>query len=160
MSQISNTFRYSVYSLAISTYILILLGAYVKAIGAGLACPDWPLCHGKYVPDLSDNLIFAEWFHRLWAMLNGFLLLFVLYLSFGYKSQMPELFGLTLIEVVLYAVQVIFGALTVTQDLEPFVVVMHLGNAVLIMILQLTLIFLIIIGKSGKQTTTQVTSTS
>ena len=151
MSHISNTFRYSVYSLAISTYILILLGAYVKAIGAGLACPDWPLCHGKLIPDIHDKLIFAEWFHRLWAMLNGFLLLFVLYLSLEYKTQIPELFGLTLIEVVLYGAQVIFGALTVTQKLEPIIVVMHLGNAVLIIILQLTLIFVIIMSKPVKQ---------
>lgn len=151
MSHISNKFRYSVYLLAISTYILILLGAYVKAIGAGLACPDWPLCNGKLIPDLQDNLILAEWFHRLWAMLNGFLLLYVLYLSLEYRASIPELFGLTLIEVILYGAQVIFGALTVTQKLEPIIVVMHLGNAVLIIILQLTLIFVIIMSKPGKQ---------
>ncbi|MDY6779004.1 MAG: hypothetical protein SV760_00325, partial [Halobacteria archaeon] len=26
----------------VSTYVLMLLGAYTKAIGAGLSCPDWP----------------------------------------------------------------------------------------------------------------------
>lgn len=151
MDIISQKFRYSVYVLAVSTYILILLGAYVKAIGAGLACPDWPLCHGKYIPDLSDDLIFAEWFHRLWAALNGFFLLFVFYQSLEFRKKVPSLFTLCSIEIVLYAVQVIFGALTVTRDLEPIVVVLHLGNAVLIIILQLTLIFVTVMVENPSQ---------
>jgi cytochrome c oxidase assembly protein subunit 15 len=153
---ISRKYQYSVYILAISTYILILLGAYVKAIGAGLACPDWPLCHGKLIPDLSDDLIFAEWFHRLWAALNGFFLLYVLYMSKEYKDSIPQLYGLSGILVILYGVQVIFGGLTVTQDLEPFIVVLHLGNAVLIIILQLTLIFVTMMTTNTAESKTQV----
>ncbi|MHA2172479.1 MAG: COX15/CtaA family protein, partial [Candidatus Kariarchaeaceae archaeon] len=36
--------------LVITTYTLILMGGYMKAIGAGLACPDWPLCYDKFIP--------------------------------------------------------------------------------------------------------------
>jgi cytochrome c oxidase assembly protein subunit 15 len=153
---ISRKYQYSVYILAISTYILILLGAYVKAIGAGLACPDWPLCHDKLIPNLSDDLIFAEWFHRLWAALNGFFLLYVFYLSIQYKKTIPQLYGLSGILVILYAVQVIFGGLTVTQNLEPIIVVLHLGNAVLIIILQLTLIFITIMSTNPAQSEKKV----
>ena len=32
------------FALAALTYGLIVLGALVRAHGAGLACPDWPLC--------------------------------------------------------------------------------------------------------------------
>ena len=28
------------------TYALIVLGAWVRATGSGLACPDWPTCYG------------------------------------------------------------------------------------------------------------------
>ncbi|MHA2098396.1 MAG: COX15/CtaA family protein [Candidatus Kariarchaeaceae archaeon] len=156
MDVISRKYQYSVYILAISTYILILLGAYVKAIGAGLACPDWPLCHDKLIPNLSDDLIFAEWFHRLWAALNGFFLLYVFYLSIQYKKTIPQLYGLSGILVILYAVQVIFGGLTVTQNLEPIIVVLHLGNAVLIIILQLTLIFITIMSTNPAQSEKKV----
>ena len=30
--------------LLVLTEVLIVLGALVRAHGAGLACPDWPLC--------------------------------------------------------------------------------------------------------------------
>lgn len=140
---VDNKFRYSSYLLIVTTYILILLGAWVKAIHAGLACPDWPLCYGKYIPDINDHQIFAEWFHRLWAMLNGFLLLGITYAAFRQKSEHPIYFSLCSILVVLYSVQVIFGGLTVLRNLQAAVVVTHLGNAILIIILQMMLAFLV-----------------
>jgi heme A synthase len=33
--------------LAAASFVLIVLGALVRAHGAGLACPDWPLCFGE-----------------------------------------------------------------------------------------------------------------
>lgn len=33
-----------------ATYLLVVMGGTVKAYGAGLACPDWPLCYGKGRP--------------------------------------------------------------------------------------------------------------
>src|SRR2546427_12639055 len=37
----------------VATYALIILGGLVRATGAGLACPDWPLCHGRLMPSLT-----------------------------------------------------------------------------------------------------------
>ena len=45
---------------------LIVLGALVRAHGAGLACPDWPLCFGRLVPRFDLRVAF-EWTHRLVA---------------------------------------------------------------------------------------------
>ena len=32
------------------TFGLIVLGAWVRATGSGLACPDWPTCYGHWLP--------------------------------------------------------------------------------------------------------------
>ena len=40
------------------TWALIVLGALVRAHGAGLACPDWPLCFGELVPRFDLKVAF------------------------------------------------------------------------------------------------------
>ena len=40
---------------ALFAYATIVVGGTVRGMGAGLACPDWPLCNGSVVPDLTDG---------------------------------------------------------------------------------------------------------
>ena len=56
---------------ALCAYATIIVGGTVRGMGAGLACPDWPLCNGSVVPDLADTGIFVEYVHRLVAALTG-----------------------------------------------------------------------------------------
>lgn len=39
--------------LSVLIFINILFGPLVRATDSGLACPDWPLCHGKVIPPQS-----------------------------------------------------------------------------------------------------------
>ena len=39
--------------LVATTYVLLVFGASVRVHGAGLACPDWPLCFGEVVPEID-----------------------------------------------------------------------------------------------------------
>lgn len=112
------------------TYLVIVLGGVVRLSGAGLACPDWPLCHGRILPP-ADPLVWAEWLHRLAALLLV-LLLVTLYLGgagpgpAGLRRWLAAALGLLL-------VQVILGGLTVLLELPPAIVVAHLAASQLLL---------------------------
>src|SRR5262245_49023267 len=53
-------------ALLAATWGLIVLGALVRAHEAGLACPDWPLCFGEFVPRFDLKVAF-EVSHRVTA---------------------------------------------------------------------------------------------
>ena len=57
-------------ALCTEIFILIALGGGVRAMDAGLACPDWPLCFGDYIPDYHPQ-DFLEFIHRALAGLVG-----------------------------------------------------------------------------------------
>ena len=135
------------------TYIVMLLGAYTSAIGAGLSCPDWPTCYGTWVPFLQPGIIenspysalqiFAEWAHRGLAMTAG---LFIAGTAVGSWIVYPDD---TLVKcsattaLVLLPIQVVLGGLTVTQNLKPIIVTTHLGVATLILLSLLTVVLTI-----------------
>lgn len=123
-----------------STFVLMLLGAYVKAIGAGLACPDWPRCFADrpgieaWVPDLTNHLIFAEWLHRTVAAFVGLLILGTALYAWRRHRDEGAIVAWTAAAALLLPLQVVLGGLTVTSLLEPLLVVAHLGAATLILV--------------------------
>ena len=63
------------------TFIVVVVGAYVRLSDSGLGCPDWPLCYGKPVPDaMEDHRAWKEMGHRYLAGALGLLLFLLLYL--------------------------------------------------------------------------------
>ena len=110
---------------------LVVIGGATRVMEAGLACPDWPLCYGSFLPGRQMNLqVFLEWFHRLDAFFVGIVLItqfaFSLYWAKTLPKWLPWTYGfLTL----LVAFQGFLGALTVLQLLPSLVVVAHLAVA-------------------------------
>ena len=114
----------------VATYALIILGGLVRATGAGLACPDWPLCHGRLIPPL-DPLVLIEWSHRFVASIVGLLTLAVAFAAWRLRRPGQQGFaGLATLALVLVVVQIGLGGLTVRHDLTAWLVVAHLGTAV------------------------------
>jgi cytochrome c oxidase assembly protein subunit 15 len=112
-------------------WMLIVLGALVRAHGAGLSCPDWPLCFGQLVPTFDAKVAF-EWGHRVFA---GSLSLGLVTGAVLTWRQGGELWARAKRPIVaaglLFVVQAILGGLTVLHLLASWTVTSHLlcGNA-------------------------------
>jgi cytochrome c oxidase assembly protein subunit 15 len=125
------------FALVAVTECLIVLGALVRAHEAGLACPDWPLCFGEFVP-VFDLRVAFEYSHRVLA---GSMSLCFAGLAFAaWRSGAPrEARRWIGVGTVLLVAQILLGALTVWHLLASWTVTLHLltGNA-----FALTLLFI------------------
>ncbi len=96
------------------TLTLFALGVYTAATGSGLACQaQWPLCSDQLIPALTINPDFIEWFHRVWAMVTGFLIIGVAAWTWAGDFDRRTRLAATLAVVVL-PIQITVGAITVT----------------------------------------------
>lgn len=96
------------------TLVLFALGIYTAATGSGLACQaQWPLCSDQLIPTLTINPDFLEWFHRVWAMITGFLIIgaagWTWLGSFDRRTRLAATFAVAILPL-----QITVGAITVT----------------------------------------------
>ena len=117
-------------ALAAVTYVLIVLGALVRAHGAGLACPDWPLCFGQLIPAFDFRVAF-EWGHRVLAGSVGLVFATLAILTLRRAGLAAPMRAGLAIAAALLALQVVLGGLTVLELLARWTVTSHLvtGNA-------------------------------
>ncbi len=108
--------------------LLATQGAIVRALGAGLGCPDWPLCHGALTPPPGDTKALIEYIHRIVAGIGGLVIVAagVAAIVLANRSLVRRL-GVVI--VLLLVVQVLLGAVTVLTELPPWIVTIHLGTA-------------------------------
>jgi cytochrome c oxidase assembly protein subunit 15 len=126
--------------LVVLTFALITLGALVRANQAGLACPDWPLCFGEFVPQMDVRVGF-EWTHRVTAGSLSLLFVGLGALTLRRESTREACGGLLALAAGLLGVQVLLGALTVWKLLASWTVTSHLltGNAFAVVLLWISL---------------------
>lgn len=123
---------------AACTYLLIILGAVVRITGSGLGCGEhWPLCNGRLLPPL-DLPTWIEWSHRLVAGLVTILVTALAAYTWWLRRGMGTAVGgrvsrLAYVALVLLAIQVALGAITVKLSLPPWTVILHLGTAMLLL---------------------------
>jgi len=107
---------------------LMVLGALVRAHGAGLACPDWPLCFGAIVPRFDVKVAF-EWTHRVVAGSLSLVFVALVVLTWRRPATFAAVRGLLILAALFLGAQVLLGALTVWHLLARWTVTAHLVTA-------------------------------
>jgi len=117
------------------TWLLMVVGATTRAEGAGLSCPDWPLCHGHVVPPVDRAMypeapryavhrVYLEFSHRVLAACVAAT---TLVLAWRLRQRRRTRRAALLLG--LLAAQVMMGAVTVLAGNAPWTVIIHLALA-------------------------------
>jgi heme A synthase len=106
----------------------VVLGSWTRINGAGLTCPDWPLCRGRIIPLMGGGTLW-EWTHRLLAFMVAPLTIALVAAAWPARARSPFVGPTLAVIVALFIAQVLLGAETVRLGNAPFSVVLHWGTA-------------------------------
>jgi cytochrome c oxidase assembly protein subunit 15 len=121
--------------------VVVVLGAYVRLNAAGLGCPDWPGCYGHVTPLGAENAAaqaafpsrpldvgkaWKEMLHRYAASTLGLIIVVIAAIAIVYRPKKWLSVPYALILLATVVVQGILGMLTVTWQLKPLIVTLHL----------------------------------
>ncbi|HAG99602.1 MAG TPA: protoheme IX farnesyltransferase [Ktedonobacter sp.] len=110
------------------TYFLIALGGTVLATDSGLSCPDWPLCFGQAYYSGTFH-VFLEQFHRFTAATVSVLIALLAVGIIEWARKDRALLTMAVAAPILLAIQIVLGGLTVLWKLPPQIITAHLGTA-------------------------------
>ncbi len=116
------------FCLAALIYTQSALGAYVRHLDAGLACPDFPTCLGRWFPPFLDGSVLASYSHRVVGGLIFFTVL-TLYLFIRRDARQRRNRSLALSLLALVVFQVAVGAVVVLSGLYFLATAVHLAVA-------------------------------
>ena len=142
----------------IAVYIVILMGGIVRASGAGMGCPDWPTCFGKWIPPTDESQLpanyheiyaqrgyentqfnpiktWTEYTNRLVGATIGFLIFLTAWSSRIYLKTDKSIFYLSPSSFLLVCFQGWLGASVVASNLKPIMITAHMLLALIIVAL-------------------------
>jgi heme A synthase len=130
-------FRALAYASVVLTFALILVGGAVRVSDSGLGCgpggsgtKGWPLCGGRVVPLIDENML-IEYAHRVLAGSLAVAIAALALLAWRRHRERVDLVRLSIGAFALVLFQATLGGLTVENGLEEELVATHLGIAML-----------------------------
>jgi cytochrome c oxidase assembly protein subunit 15 len=138
-------FKNTIFITLALTFVVVVVGAYVRLTDAGLGCPDWPGCYGKLTPkhaaqDIAKTVVeqggthgpvsmqkaWNEMAHRYLAGALGLLILAIAVMAWAWRKHLAQTPVLATALLVLVMFQAALGMWTVTLLLKPVIVTLHL----------------------------------
>lgn len=101
----------------------ILLGAWMRHLGAGLAIPDYPLSLGRVIPPLRDVNVISNFAHRTWAYVVAAAIVVVVLRIFFRGAR--QLYPAATLLLSLLPVQILLGAFTIWSGKQPVTTSLH-----------------------------------
>ena len=161
-----------------AVYFLILVGASVRASGAGMGCPDWPTCFGQLIPPTSEaqlpsnyqeiyadlgyadtrfNVVktWTEFSNRLIGVSIGFLILLTAIFSWSCREHDSSIFKASVAAFFLVGFEGWLGAQVVGSNLQPGIITLHMLAA---LVLVGTLLFAVAQARRGIMASQPVTN--
>ncbi len=138
-----------------AVYFLILVGASVRASGAGMGCPDWPTCFGRWIPPLHEAQLpanyqeiyadlgyaetrfnavktWTEYVNRLVGVTIGLLILLTAVRSWSCRDHDRWIPRASIAAFAMVAFQGWLGARVVGSNLQPGMITLHMLMALAI----------------------------
>jgi len=113
------------------TFLLIAIGALVRASGSGDACPDWPRCFGRWIPRIEYHVL-IEYSHRFTATLDIIAVAVLAVYAWRRYRDRPRVVSPAVAALGLIVVQAALGGIVVLSKLEALNVTLHLGTAMVL----------------------------
>lgn len=138
-----------------AVYFLILVGATVRASGAGMGCPDWPTCFGQWIPPTSESQLpanyqeiyaelgyaetrfnvvktWTEYTNRLIGVSIGLLIFLTAVFSWSLRKLDHSIFMASAAAFLMVGFQGWLGARVVGSNLQPGMITLHMLMALAI----------------------------
>jgi cytochrome c oxidase assembly protein subunit 15 len=142
-----SAYRNLVLASVLLTFVVVVVGAWVRLSDAGLGCPDWPGCYGKLTPahaageirravedqggthgPVSMPKAWKEMGHRYLAGALGLMILAIATIAWRRRAALGQSPWLATAIVLVVGIQATLGKWTVTMLLKPAIVTSHLAG--------------------------------
>ena len=143
--EVKAIYRRLAFAATVLTLVVVVVGAYVRLMDAGLGCPDWPGCYGAVTPahaqeeigkavqaqggehgPVSMRKAWKEMVHRYLAGTLGLAIFALTVIAWRKRAALDQSPALPSALLAVVVFQAALGMWTVTLLLKPVIVTLHL----------------------------------